>query len=416
MRDGQEPSVLDLIFSNKEGMVKNLEVHAALGKSDHAVLTLDFQCSWSQDNTDTLKYMYGKGDYEKLRKMMSGTDWEEQLDGKTVEQAWTTVRSQIDAACAVASCIPKKTTRPGDARSRKPWNTSITIGKVKMKNNMYGRWRNSRDNEDYISYARARNQARSACRKAVRLYEKDIASQIKQNPKQFWRCVKSKLKVRQGVPNLEREDGTLTETDFAKAEVLNSFFKKVFTLEDDPELPNVEQMRVIHPSQEVTFTDDDIEGLLSKLNIAKSAGPDGLHPRILKELSVQLAQPLFILFRMSLETGMLPDDWKIAQISPIFKKGHRYKPCNYRHVSLTAVICKLLEKLVRRNIIDHLEQNELIDPAQHGFVKGRSCVTNHLETFEQWTQILDDGGSIDVIYMDFMKAFDRVPHLRLLIK
>ena len=77
---------------------------------------------------------------------MSGTDWEEQLDGKTVEQAWTTVRSQIDAA--VASCIPKKTT----ARSRKPWNTSVTIGKFKMKKNMYRRWRNSKDNEDYLSY------------------------------------------------------------------------------------------------------------------------------------------------------------------------------------------------------------------------------------------------------------------------
>ena len=171
-----------------------------------------------------------------------------------------------------------------------------------------------------------------------------------------------------------------------------------------------------HPSQEVTFTEDDIEGLLSKLNIAKSAGPDGLHPRILKELSVQLAQPLFILFRMSLETGMLPEDWKIAQISPSFKKGHRWKPGNYRPVSLTAIICKILEKLVRRNIIDHLEHNELIDPAQHGFVKGRSCVTNHLETFEQWTQILDDRGCIDVIYMDFVKAFDKVPHLRLLVK
>ena len=164
-----------------------------------------------------------------------------------------------------------------------------------MKNNIYRRWRNSRDKEDYLSYAKARNQARSSCRKAVRLYEKDIASQIKQNPKHFWR---SKLKVGHGVPNLEREDGTLTETDFDKAEVLNSFFKKVYTLEDDSELPNVEQRRVLHPSQEVTFTEDDIEGLLSKLNIAKYAGPDRLHPRILKELSVQLAQPLFILFRI----------------------------------------------------------------------------------------------------------------------
>ena len=122
------------------------------------------------------------------------------------------------------------------------------------------------------------------------------------------------------MPNLEREDGTLTERDFDKAEVLNSFFKKVYTLEDDSELPNVEQRWVLHPSQEVTFTEDDIEGLLSKLNIAKSSGPDGLHPRILKELSVQLAQPLFILFRMSLETGMLPEDWQNCSNKPHFQE------------------------------------------------------------------------------------------------
>ena len=80
---------------------------------------------------------------------------------------------------------------------------------------------------------------------------------------------------------------------------------------------------------------------------------------------------------------MLHEDWKIAQITPIVKKGHRCKPGNYRPVSLTDIICKILEKLVRRNIVDHLEQNELINPAQHGFVKDISCVTNLLETFEQ---------------------------------
>ena len=170
---------------------------------------------------------------------------------------------------------------------------------------------------------------------------------------------------------------------------------------------------MLYPSQEVTFTEDDIEWLLSKLNIAKYAGPDGLHPHILKELEAQLAQPLF---RMSLETGMLHEDWKIAQITPIVKKGHRCKPGNYRPVSLTDIICKILEKLVRRNIVDHLEQNELINPAHHGFVKDRSCVTNLLETFEQWTQILDDWGCKGVIYMDVMKAFDNVTHLRLLLK
>ena len=93
-----------------------------------------------------------------------------------------------------------------------------------MKNNICRRWRNSKDKEDYLSYAKARNQARSACRRAVRLYEKGIVSQIKQNPKHFWRYLKSKLKVRHGVANLEREDCTLTDTYFDKAQVLNSFF------------------------------------------------------------------------------------------------------------------------------------------------------------------------------------------------
>ena len=80
---------------------------------------------------------------------------------------------------------------------------------------------------------------------------------------------------------------------------------------------------------------------------------------------------------------MLHEDWTIAQITPIFKKGHRCKPGICRPVSLTDILCKILEKLVRRNIVDHLEQNEIIDPAQHGFVKDRSCVTNILETFEK---------------------------------
>ena len=89
-----------------------------------------------------------------------------------------------------------------------------------------------------------------------------LPSQIKQNTKHFWRYLKSKLKVRHGVANREGEDGTLTDAYFDKGEVLDSFFKKVCTLGDNWELPNVEQRRVLYPSQEVTFTEDDIEWLL----------------------------------------------------------------------------------------------------------------------------------------------------------
>ena len=112
----------------------------------------------------------------------------------------------------------------------------------------------------------------------------------------------------------------------------------------------------------------------------------------------------------------MPEDWKISIVTPIFKKGKKKDPTNYQPVSLTSVLCKVMEKLVRASIVDHFEQNNLISKDQHGFVKGRSCVTHLLEVMDDWTTALEEGSSIDVIYMDFKKAFDSVPHSRLISK
>ena len=98
---------------------------------------------------------------------------------------------------------------------------------------------------------------------------------------------------------------------------------------------------------DINFTADDVEKKLENLKIGKSPGPDGIHPRVLKELAKELKMPLFIIFRKSLDTGILPKVWKIANVSPIFKKGSRHLAANYRPVSLTAVACKLMESLVK---------------------------------------------------------------------
>ena len=97
-------------------------------------------------------------------------------------------------------------------------------------------------------------------------------------------------------------------------------------------------------------------------------------------------------------------------------KGSKHEATNYRPVSLTSVICKLLEKLVRQVIVKHMNTNSLFSVYQHGFLEGRSCLSNLLTTMEEWTRIIEDKGSIDCIFMDFMKAFDSVPHKRLLHK
>ena len=109
-------------------------------------------------------------------------------------------------------------------------------------------------------------------------------------------------------------------------------------------------------------------------------------------------------------------EWKEANIIPLFKKGSRNKSVNYRPVSLTSVICKLLETIIRYHMMDFLVKHKLINTSQHGFLKARSCLTNLLCFFEEITKWVDDGSPVDVIYLDFQKAFDKVPHQRLILK
>ena len=119
---------------------------------------------------------------------------------------------------------------------------------------------------------------------------------------------------------------------------------------------------------------------------------------------------------MSLKEGIVPFEWKEANIIPLLKKGSRNKSVNYRPVSLTSVICKLLETIIRDHMMDFLIKHKLINPSQHGFLKAKSCLTNLLCFLEEITKWVDDGPPVDVIYLDFQKAFDKVPHQRLISK
>jgi hypothetical protein len=113
-----------------------------------------------------------------------------------------------------------------------------------------------------------------------------------------------------------------------------------------------------------------------------------------------------LIFTKSLKTGDIPKDWKTANVTPIFKKGIRASVCNYRPVSLTSQVSKIMETLIRDAIVDHLERNNLLRASQHGFRGGRSCLSNLLTFLDKVTQGVENGENIDVIYLDFAKAFD----------
>jgi hypothetical protein len=116
---------------------------------------------------------------------------------------------------------------------------------------------------------------------------------------------------------------------------------------------------------------------------------------------------------VSLSEGIVPEDWRKANVTPIFKKGRKTDPENYRPVSLTSVSCRLMEGIIKDQVVKHLEKNKLIRQTQHSIMRGRSCTSNLLVFLEKITAEIDKGGAMDVIYLDFSKAFDTVPHERL---
>ena len=130
---------------------------------------------------------------------------------------------------------------------------------------------------------------------------------------------------------------------------------------------------------------------------------NGIPPRLLVEISA----PLAAVFNLSLEYEVVPLEWKEANIIPLFKKGSRNKSEDYRQVSLTSVIFKLLERLIKDHLVDFLVKHNLINPSQRGFLKGRSCLTNMVRCLEYVTKWVDEGSRVDITYIDFKKAFDK---------
>ena len=185
-------------------------------------------------------------------------------------------------------------------------------------------------------------------------------------------------------------------------------------------LPKTENLGTDNESiddiDDMEVSSSDIKKQLLKLNIFKSSGPDGVHPKLLKSLAYDnnFVEAVTKLFQKCSDTGFLPAVWKSASVVALFKKGIKSDPLNYRPVSLTCILCKVYEKLVRAHVLDFLEHR--ISKHHHGFVKGKSCLSNLLETFDDILDILDEGAPVDLLYFDFSKAFDTVPHFRLLSK
>ena len=197
---------------------------------------------------------------------------------------------------------------------------------------------------------------------------------------------------------------------------VEAFTKSYTSISKSVSYPNILSMRIVDSLTSIIFDSKTVEDLLNKIKISTSPGLDLLSPLLLRSCSRSLSLPLSLIMQKSFNEGCLPDVWKTASVTPIFKKGDKLDVNNYRPISLTPIVTKIMERIIVTNMYRFCAQHNIIPKTQHGFMPGRSVVTNLLTCINDWTLALNNNHPIDVIYLDFSKAFDKVPHAALLLK
>jgi hypothetical protein len=210
-------------------------------------------------------------------------------------------------------------------------------------------------------------------------------------------------------------NGETIEISKGKAEALNEQFKSVFTKEDLDNFPEIDDSGT-PDIPNLNISTKGLIQLLKAVNPNKSNGPDNISCRILKEAAKSISPYLQLIFTKSIEGHNVPKDWLVANVTALFKKGDKSQSVNYRPVSLTSVPCKIMEHVIFKHIMDHLDKHSILMDFQHGFRSKRSCESQLFITTEDIARNRDNNQQVDMFILDFSKAFDTIPHKGLLKK
>lgn len=405
-------NILDLIIATTENLITSLEVGEHLDTCDHKLVRFRLNISHTNPTIKTLTPNYRLANYSCMKNAIRGIHVKLENLNNTNDQ-WAKFK-QIYME-AQNTYIPMKP-RENKSNNKPPW-FSINITRAIRDRQKLHKIKKINNSEDITNqYANSRRIVKRLIRTAKREYEINIARDSTTNPKTFYKYINSNKQIRSGIGPITNNEGEIQTADLDIANTLNNFFSSVFTINDNEDTPSEQTNSNQECLESFTISPAETLDKLNKMNINKSPGPDMFYPRILRNTSEEITEALTLIFNKSIEQGNVPEDWKMANITPIFKKGDKKLAGNYRPISLTSVVGKLLESIIRDKIVEHLEQCNLIRDSQHGFRAKRSCLTNLVEFYHKLFSINDRTKSLDIIYLDFQKAFDKVPHKKLMNK
>ncbi|PKU33402.1 rna-directed dna polymerase from mobile element jockey-like [Limosa lapponica baueri] len=399
-------AVLDLVFTNKEGLAGNVKLKGSLGCSDHKMVEFKILRAARRVCSKLTTLDFRRADFGLLRDLLGRVTWGKVLEGRGAQETWLAFKDHL--LQAQERCIPEK--ESGKKAGRPAWINKELLDKIKNKKEAFHPQKQGR--VDWVEYKETIRVAGNQIRQAKAQTELNLARDIKDNKKNLYRYVRDKGKTREDVGPLRKETGDLVTQDMEKAELPNDFFASVFTGKGSNHTAQVAEgkNRGYENEEPPTVREDQVRGDLRKLKVHNSMGTDEIHPRVPREVANEAAKPLSIIFEKSWQSGKVPEDWRKASVIPVFKKAKKKDPGNYRLVSLTSTPGKTVEWLVLGDISKHMEEKKAIRSSQHGCIKGKSCLTNLIAFHDGMTGWRDEGRVVDVVHLDFSKAFDTVSH------
>ena len=394
--------ILDILLSNADSFISDVSVldKFSVCKSNH--FPVQFLVKTSINLKKAIKrkcYNFKKARWDDLNSELRRTDWQV-LNNCEVEHGWNFFKTRLFEL--VNKYIPKVTVK---SDSQPPWFDSDAFSAWRTKERLRAKFNHTKNKIDELKYSNSRRVFRQVVAQKMRdnMVDSDDDALI---TKKFWSYVKSTSKSSR-IPECVNYEDQLRYNPRDQAELYNEFFFKQFS---EPSSYNINID--IDPANESNFNIDFdhtyIRKLLQQVNSNKAQGPDGIHGKLLKQCAVGLSYPLSLLFKISYNTGCLPNEWKMANVVPVHKKGSKSNVENYRPISLTCLVMKIFERIVRQKVLDLTSQ--YLDPRQHGFLANKSCTTNMVGFCDVLALSLDAVIRTDVIYFDFSKAFDSVKH------
>ena len=399
-------NILDVLLSNCANTIENLDVLEphTICKSDHMPITFSIKSRFSRKKTPKRSvYNFKKANWDQINNNLRSVNWNF-LSNTHPDCAWRLLKQCL--LSLADRYIPKVQIK---SEFQPPWFDSELFAACRQKERLRKKFKESGSLNDEIKFADSRRNFKKLSSLKLRdnLFNSEDPAMI---TKKFWSHVKYQSNSCR-IPNCVSYLDQVRYQPKDQAELFNTFFFNQFS---SPSNYDIDISYNNDTEFEIDFDHRSIRKLLSNINPNKAYGPDGIHGRILKHCAVGLAYPLSCIFKVSYNSGYIPREWKMANVVPIFKKGDKSVVDNYRPISLTCLVMKIFERIVKDKILDITADR--LDTRQHGFLAEKSCTTNMVTFCDSLALSLNENLLNHVVYFDFAKAFDSVNHDALLNK